>query len=37
MEMFVHFMVQRVDDDANWLFHKLVLLVGDESHHTPLS
>jgi hypothetical protein len=33
-----YFMVKRVVDDANCLFHKLVLLVlGDESPHTAQS
>jgi hypothetical protein len=35
MEMCGHFMVKV--DDANSLFHKLVLLLGDENHHTPWS
>jgi hypothetical protein len=33
-----YFMVKRVVDDANCLFHKLLLLLlGHESHHTALS
>jgi hypothetical protein len=36
MGMYGCFMVKRVVDDANCLFHKLLLL-GDESHHTAQS
>jgi hypothetical protein len=32
-----YFMVKRLVDDANCLLHKLLLLLGDESHHTALS